>query len=318
MMVIHSVLFVIGLGILLFGADLLVRNSSLLARSLGVKPIIVGLTIVAFGTSAPEFGVSFMAALTKAKPIAIGNIIGSNIANIGLILGLTSLIRPLHVERKTLWRELPWVLGTAVLLLLLCLDGEINWIDGIVLLVFFALFLFYCFRKRTSREIEGTRIQSDGKGRLRRSLLTVLGLGLLLGGGTLLVRSAVYIAGALKISPLVIGLTVVSVGTSLPELATTVVAAVRKESAIGVGNIIGSNVFNTCWVVGCAVLVATISVEPISLWFDMPFMILMSLLLFPFFITGLRISRFEGLVLLLLYGLYFANCFFSFHNMILN
>lgn len=311
-MVLHVVLFIIGLGILFLGADLLVKNSSLLARSLGVKPIIVGLTIVAFGTSAPEFGVSFMAALTESESIAIGNIIGSNIANIGLILGLSSLIRPLHIEKETLWREVPWVLGTAGLLWLLCLNGEINLIDGIVLLVSFALFIFYCIRVTMTRDVDDSQIGSGGKERLIRSLLTVLGLGLLLGGGTLLVRSAVHIAHALKVSELVIGLTIVSVGTSLPELATTTVAALRREAAIGVGNIIGSNVFNTCWVIGCVVLVASISVEPVSLKLDLPFMTFMSILLFPIFITGLKISRKEGFLLLMFYGLYVANRFVHF------
>lgn len=318
-------LFIIGLAILSYGADLLVKNSSILARSFGVKPIIVGLTLVAFGTSAPEFGVSFMAALTKSEPIAIGNIVGSNIANIGLILGLASLFHPLEVEPRTLRREVPWVLVTAALLWLFSFNGKIGWSEGIVLLTFFALFLLYCFRKavegRGENDIE-TAV-GDGEGntdrlpskpikRLKSSILSVTGLGLLLGGGTLLVRSAVNIAHALGISELVIGLTIVSVGTSLPELATTVVAGFRKESGLGVGNIIGSNIFNTCWVIGFAVLVRTISVQRISLWLDMPFMLIISFLLFPFFKTGLRISRFEGALLLLLYCVYVASRFVIF------
>lgn len=311
-MAVQIVWFVVGLGILSFGADLLVKNSSLLARSFGVKPIIVGLTLVAFGTSAPEFGVSFMAALTKSKPIAIGNIVGSNIANIGLILGLTSLIRPLKVEPKTLRREVPWVLGAAALLWLLSLDGKIGRVDGIVLLGLFALFLFYCFRASVSGTLDTDGVSTGTHKRLKRTVLTVLGLGLLFGGGALLVRSAVNIAQTIGVSELVIGLTIVSVGTSLPELATTMAAVLRRESSIGVGNIIGSNVFNTCWVIGCVVLVTTLSVESISLRLDMPFMVIMSFLLFPFFKTGLRINRKEGCLLLLLYGLYVANRFTHF------
>ena len=326
-MLIHVLLFLIGLAILTYGADLLVKNSSLLARSLGIKPIIIGLTLVAFGTSAPEFGVSFMAALTKSEPIAIGNIVGSNIANIGLILGLASLLRPLKVEPKTLRREVPWILSTAILLWLLSLDGRIGWSEGIILLAIFLLFLIYCFQKAVKGRINnGTnttgqevvenkkRISAKPRERLMRSILSAIGLGMLLGGGTLLVRSAVNIAQALRISELVIGLTIVSVGTSLPELATTVVAGLRKESGLGVGNIIGSNIFNTCWVIGCAVLVTTISVESISLWLDMPLMIFISFLLLPFFKTGLRISRFEGFLLLLLYVLYVASRFILFSN----
>ena len=324
-MIIHIVLFLIWLGILTYGADLLVKHSSLLARSFGVKPIIVGLTLVAFGTSAPEFGVSFMAAVAKSEPIAIGNIVGSNIANIGLILGLASLLKPLNVEPKTLRQEVPWVLGTAILLWLLSLDGTIGRSEGIIFLGIFALFLLYCFQKAVSGrahhemnsaqrdgEEKNKRIPTKPKERLKRSIFSIIGLGMLLGGGALLVRSAVRIAQALGISELVIGLTIVSVGTSLPELATTVLDGLRKESGLGVGNIIGSNIFNTCWVIGFAVLVTRISVERISLKLDMPFMIVMSFLLFPFFKTGLRISRFEGFLLLLLYCVYVASRFLLF------
>lgn len=311
-MIIQTFLFIIGLAVLFVGADLLVKNASRLARSFGVKPMIVGLTLVAFGTSAPEFGVSFMAALTKAKPIAIGNIVGSNIANIGLILGLTAIIRPLKIEAKTMRREVPWVLGTAALLLALSLNGTIGLFDGIVLLAVFSLFILYCVRLSVTGKVENNDRLKGEDDKLKRALLTVLGLGMLFGGGTLLVRSAVNIAHSLGVSELVIGLTIVSVGTSLPELATTVVAALRRESAIGVGNIIGSNVFNTCWVIGCVVLVTPISVETITIRLDMPVMIFMSLLLFPIFGTGLKVSRLEGFVLLLFYGLYVLNRFVHF------
>lgn len=326
-MLIQIVLFLIELAILSYGADLLVKNSSSLARSLGVKPIIIGLTFVAFGTSAPEFGVSFMAALAKSESIAIGNIVGSNIANIGLILGLASLFHPLEVEPKVLRRELPWVSGTAVLLWLLSFNGKIGWSEGVILLIFFILFLLYCVRNalrgRTDSD-SGTAVGNGGgnidplskkpKERLKKSILSLIGLGLLLGSGTFLVRSAVNIAHALGISELVIGLTIVSVGTSLPELATTVVAGFRKESSLGVGNIIGSNIFNTLWIVGFAVLVTTISVQKISQWLDMPFMVMLSLLLIVFFKTGLKISRLEGVLLLLLYCAYVASRFVIFPN----
>lgn len=311
-MILQTFLFVAGLTILLYGADLLVKNASLLARSLSIRPIVIGLTLVAFGTSAPEFGVSFVAALTGAKSIAIGNIIGSNIANIALILGLTALIRPIEIEKVTLRREVPWVVGTAVLLLLLSLNHKIGLFDGIVLLAVFILFIVFYFRLRTDTEIQLGDVSSGKGDKLKRALFTILGLVLLFGGGSLLVRSAVNISQALQVSELVIGLTIVSIGTSLPELATTVVAALRGESAIGVGNIIGSNVFNTCWVIGCVALVTTISVETISLRLDMPIMIFMSVLLIPFFGTGLRISRVEGLILLLLYGLFILNRFMHF------
>ena len=308
MLLIPTVLFIIGVALLYFGAEGLVKGSSRLARSLGIRPIVIGLTVVAFGTSSPEFVVSLIAVLKKSSDIAVGNIIGSNIANIGLILGVSALISPLKVRLSTLKRELPVMVIASGLLFLMAWDLKISFWDGLVLFLGIILFtssLIYVFLKRRR---ERPRVEEEFKDLVkvdaskgRNVLLLFLGLAGLIAGAHLMVRSAIVIARGLGVDELVIGLTVVALGTSLPELGTSAVAAYRKEGDISIGNVIGSNLFNILFVIGSVALLNPISVKPRTLRFEFPAMMLFSIALFPLMKTSFTINRIEGAMLVLAY-----------------
>ncbi len=311
-------MLVAGIALLIAGGELLVRGASKLAVSLGISPLVVGLTVVAFGTSSPEFAVSLQAALSGQVDIALGNVVGSNIFNVLFILGLSALIAPLIVAAQIVRQEVPIMIGASLLLAIFALDGSIvRWEAGLLfaLLVGYTVFLVVQSR-REAREIQTEYAAESHLGALRRwddrlpvqLLLIVSGLTLLVFGSRWMVAAAVSIAQSLGVSELVIGLTIVAAGTSLPEVAASVTAVIRGQRDIAVGNVIGSNVFNILGVVGAAGLIAPLPllVPQSLLQFDMLVMLAVAFACLPVFFTGANIARWEGAVFFAYYVAYAA------------
>ena len=303
------ILYLVGGLIMLFiGAEGLIRGSSNLAIKIGITPLVVGLTVVAFGTSTPELVVSLKAALLGNSSISLGNVVGSNIANIALILGVAALIKPLDVHAKVIMREIPIMIGISLLLLLLLLDGELGFIDG---LVFVSGIITYTFvNVWMARKEKSPEVVKEFKEGLKSKLgipvsivLMIAGLGLLILGANLFVQSAVAIAKMFNVSDAIIGLTIVAIGTSLPELITSIVAAYKKESDIAIGNVVGSNIFNILGILGITALIIPISSVGIS-YVDLGVMLFTAIILFPLSRTGFSISRAEGVLLLAGYAGY--------------
>lgn len=309
------VYLIAGLVLLVAGAEVLVRGAAKLAAQFGIPPLIIGLTVVAFGTSAPETAVSVQAALDGSGDLAIGNVVGSNIANVLLTLGLTALIAPLIVSRQLIRLDVPIMIGASLLTFGLAWDGSLSRLDGALLfagVLAYTGFLIYSARKDKGGE-DDEFAKEFGLDEAPKPYawainlgLIIAGLVLLVTGSNFLVEGAVTLARALGISELVIGLTVVAVGTSLPELATSILAAIKGERDIAVGNIVGSNIFNLLCVLGLASLVspAAISVSPNALAFDFPVMIAVAVACLPIFFAGYRINRWEGLLFLAYYVAY--------------
>ncbi len=310
-MISNLILLLGGIGALYFGAEWLVRGAARMARELGVRPIVVGLTVVSLGTSAPELVVSIVATLRGNTDIAVGNVLGSNLANIGLILGLTAIARPMLVATRVIRREVPAMLLVTVLLFPLVWDHMLSRWDGGLLLIVLVAYLIFVFRAAESGEpepavqyqevIEEPPMLVRGTFLLDSGLIVAGGLGLFM-GGRVIVDAGTFFAARFGMSELVIGLTVVAVGTSLPELATSLVAAIRKEADIAVGNIIGSNVFNVAAVLGVASLIKPMPFGRSVLQAELPAVLGISALLFFLMFMPwkekTRISRFEGIVLL--------------------
>lgn len=293
----------VGFVLLIKGADFLVRGASSLAGRLKVSDLSVGLTIVAFGTSTPELFVNIFASLRGDPAITIGNILGSNIANILLILGISAVIYPLKVQRNTVWKEIPLSLLAAVLVLVLS-GGAITRIDGILLLLFFIIFLYYVFLiSKDQRTEEVLSVSTQGLGKIW--FLILVGLIGLVAGGKLIVDNAVHLAVLWGVSESLIGLTIVAVGTSLPELATSAVAAYRKNTDIAVGNIVGSNIFNIFFILGTSAVIKPLPFAARD-QVDVLVMIASSLLLFVCMFTGRRrlMDRWEGVLFMFLYAGY--------------
>ncbi len=298
-------LLVCGFVLLAAGAELLVRGSSRLALRLGITPLFVGLTIVAFGTSVPELAVSIEAAMNGSSAIALGNIIGSNIANIGLILGITALISPIRVESELLKRQIPLMIGVSLFLCLLLLDGQIGLIDGIILVLGLAGFIVWSYRgSDSSLEPVASSLSSNlvqvpsSAGQISYYIGFIIGgLALLIAGSNIFVASAITVAQFFGVSEATIGLTVVAVGTSIPEFATSLVAAVRKQSAIALGNIVGSNIFNILGILGVTTFISPISALDFSV-IDLAVMVLFAGVLLPFAWSNLTLRRLEGCLLL--------------------
>jgi cation:H+ antiporter len=304
-------LLVIGFALLVKGADWLVDGASALAKKLGISSLVIGLTVVAFGTSAPELIVNVMASLSGATDIAIGNILGSNIANILLILGVSAVIYPLRVTSGTTWREIPLAILAVVALMFMANDqlfdghgfSELGHIDGFILIAFFAIFLSYVQAIAKQGGSEGPQVKYI-RGPLAVGMV-LAGLVLLTLGGKWVVDSATAIARTLGVSDALIGLTIVAVGTSLPELATSVVAALKHNTDIAVGNIVGSNIFNIFWILG---LSAVIHPLPFSLGMNLDIVVTLVatlLLFFALFVGKKRIlERWQGVAFVLLYLAY--------------
>ncbi len=299
-----------GIVLLYFGAEWLVRGASGIAAAMGVRPIIIGLTVVAYGTSMPELVVSTAAAVGGKSDIALGNVIGSNIANLGFILGLTALIRPPEVDGSLIRRELPLMVASALVVPLLLWDGEISRVEGLLLLL--GALGFTALLVRTAKTVPsssalGEQAKADAEPKEKDSpqklaALAVLGLAALVGGGKVFVDGAVNVALALGMSERMVGLTIVAVGTSLPELAASVVAALRGQSSLAIGNVVGSNIFNVLLILGGASAVSPIRGALSQLRVDLTAMALLSVVATAMMAKRRLVSRAEGGLLVVLYG----------------
>lgn len=304
-MLLQGFYFVLGLAGLLFGAEYLVRGSASIATALGVRPLVIGLTIVALGTSSPELAVSILAAMQERGDVAIGNVIGSNIANLGLILGLTAMIKPLAMQRTVVLREIPIMIVAALIASLMALDGRVSRLDGLMLLGCFVLYTFLMLR--TAQELPDIPLakavpSASGRPPLLKHIFTTLaGLVVLVIAGRLLVNSAVFFATEMGISDIVIGLTIVAIGTSLPELATSVLAAIRGHADLAVGNVIGSNILNLFAILGATATIHPLAARPEMFNLEIPIMVAFSVALLPLAYRGMKIVRWEGAMLMVAY-----------------
>jgi cation:H+ antiporter len=319
-MFLSIVAIVIGLVILILGAEGLVRGASSLAAKLRISPLVIGLTVVAFGTSAPELTVNILSALNGSTDLAVANVVGSNIVNILLILGVCAVIVPLTVKSSTVWKEIPLALLGVVLIFIMANDhlfdgvgfNSLTRTDGIALLALMVIFMYYIFgmakgdRDKAAAKAEAGSATAVSQYSMPISLgFTAVGLVGLVLGGRLLVTGATDIAKAAGLSEALIGLTVVAIGTSLPELATSAVAALRKQADIAVGNIVGSNIFNVFFVLGTTSVIAPLPISS-ALNFDIIVSVIATALLFVFMFTGgkRRVVRWEGILFLVMYVAY--------------
>jgi len=304
-------LFIIGFFLLVKGADWLVDGASSLAKKTGISTIVIGLTIVSFGTSMPEFVVNILASVKGTADIALGNILGSNIFNILFILGLSMIVRPLIVKNNTIWKEIPLAILAVVVLWILASDvfldnaftAILSRADGMVMILFFLIFLYYIMSIRHKDVDIGDKTKTFSYP--ASNMMILAGIGCLVLGGKWIVDGAVLIAESLGVSEALIGLTIVAIGTSLPELATSVVAAVKKNSDIAVGNIVGSNIFNIFWVLGVTSLIRPLPVSS-AINADILVVLLATLLLFVFTLTGekAKLTRRQGIIFVTLYVIY--------------
>lgn len=307
-MLIDILLILVSLILLYFGASWLVNGASALAVRLGVTPLIIGLTVVAFGTSTPELIVSIQAALQGNGGISIGNVVGSNIFNIGIILGVSALCYPITVKAEVLRLDVPVMLLTALLFLVFFLDYALSRLEGIVLLTGSIGYTLFNIRKARQANAEVQEEFEEAIPKTSRHwaieiLLMLLGLAVLIFGSDLLVNHAVSLAKRFQVSDAVIGLTIVAAGTSMPELATSVVAAIKKQSDIALGNVVGSNIYNILIILGVSTLITPIKAPDIAL-VDSLVMVGISVLLIPLVKTGFILKRWEGGLLLGVYGTY--------------
>ena len=316
-MLTHALFFLLGLGALVIGAEALVRGAAKIALSLGISPLVVGLTIVAMGTSSPEVAVSVGAVLNGSTDIAVGNVVGSNIFNVLFILGVSAVITPLIVHSQIIRQEVPIMIGASVILAVMILDGVLGRAESgllLALLVGYVVFLIRQSRAETPEireEYEGAEARRKGGWDSHwavQLLLIAAGLGLLVLGSNWLVDAAVAFARALGVSDLVIGLTIIAAGTSMPEVATSIMAAVRGERDIAVGNVIGSNTFNVLGCLGISGVVSTsgLGIAPALLNFDLWVMLAVAIACLPVFLLGRQIGRRRGLLFLAYYAAYVA------------
>jgi cation:H+ antiporter len=304
-------LLVVGLVLLVVGADVLVRGAARLAANFGIPSLVIGLTVVAFGTSAPELAVSVKAAYSGQAELAIANVVGSNIFNILFILGVSAIIAPLVVSQQLIRQDVPIMIGVSLLAVLMALDGQISRLEAVVLalgLIVYTSFLFYQGRKQGADAVDGEvdELLSVEVPAWKNILLVVGGLILLVLGARWLVQSAVEIASAWGVSEAIIGLTIIAMGTSLPEVMTSIVAALKGERDIAIGNVVGSNIFNVLCVLGIS---GVVSPTPLlagaqMAQIDIPVMLGVAALCAPLFFTGAIVSRIEGALFLVLYGAY--------------
>ena len=300
---------IIGAVLLYFGAEGLVRGSASLATRLGISPLVAGLTIVAFGTSAPELSVSLSSALGGHPDIALGNVVGSNIFNIAVILGIAALIQPLQIHLSVIRRDIPVMIASSAIAFALIVSGGVSRLAGIGLVLGLVLYIYSTIRsgkKEATNHTVGASIDAlplISKHWAIDLVILLAGMGVLLLGSQLFVGGATSLAQALGVSDAVIGLTIVAVGTGLPELATSVVAALRRQTDIAIGNVVGSNIFNVLCVLGVTATVSPISASGIELR-DASVMLVLGILLLPVALTNLKINRAEGAVFIGIYAIY--------------
>ncbi|WP_457637644.1 calcium/sodium antiporter [Oceanithermus sp.] len=303
----------LGVVLLYWGGELLLRHSVALARRLGISPLVVGLTIVAFGTSAPELAATLAAAFRGSPQVAYGNVVGSNIANLSLVLGLAALVRPLATRARFIKREMPFLFAVGLSLFLVVADGLVSRLEGGLLLLGLLLYLVYLLRNGGEPAAVEEEFAAEYGSVSVGPVLSLLGLGLgivlLSAGATSLIEGATTLARAWGVPERVIGLTVVALGTSLPELASSLVAARKGESDILLGNLIGSNVFNSLGILGLTALLRPIRADVPAVKLDLAVMLGLILLAWPMLYTGLRLGRREGAVLLAVYLAYVAYLF---------
>ena len=316
-MAINIVLFIVGLLMLYYGAEWLVRGSSSLAGSLGMQPIVIGLTVVAFGTSAPELVVSLVSSIKGKSMIAVGNIIGSNICNIALVLGMTALFQPIKCHPSVIKKDIPIMLGITLYLLIVSGNSTISRLEGVSLVAGIVVYIYYNYRTATRTSCDKTVVMAGDAteiqpvdNRARQVALILSGIAGVVIGAEILINSAVKIMSVFGVSEKFIGLTIVAFGTSLPELATSVIAAMKKEMDISLGNLVGSNVFNILAVLGAATLVNPITIPggfmDSGLFID--YMVMMVVSAMPLFMIrkSYTVSRMDGALLLTTYGGYLA------------
>lgn len=316
-MVIQILLLVLGFALLVKGADWFVDGAAGIATKFGIPQLVIGLTIVAMGTSAPEAAVSITAAFAGNAEITIGNIVGSNVLNILIILGITALVYPVAVQKSSLIFDIPVVLFATAILFVLGYDGNISRLDGIIMLVVFVAYLFFLFwdakrpKKLESAEVKKEEAENEETKNEEKNLslpkalfFTVIGLVLIVAGSNFVVKSATFIATALGLSQRFIGLTIVALGTSLPELFTSVTAAIKKNSDIAVGNIVGSNIFNILFIVGLSGLIIPVPFAP-AFRFDTLVSGIAAILLLLCSLPKKRLSRIAGIFFLICYAVYF-------------
>lgn len=291
------------------GAEGLVRGSSSLALRIGIAPLVVGLIVVSLGTSSPEFVISLKAALENNGNISLGNVVGSNIANIALILGVAALIKPMKVQAQVVRREIPIMIFVSLMLVLFLIDHELNRTEGIIFsigIIIYSVISVYLAKKENNKLIEEEFAEGISKKSLQTWLAVVfiiIGLGLLIVGANLFLEAAVEIAKIFGMSQAVIGLTIVAIGTSLPELVTSAVASIKNEADIAIGNAVGSNVFNILLILGITAIIIPINAEEIS-YIDLGVMLIAAVIILPLSRTGFVLNRWEGALLLTGYMFY--------------
>jgi cation:H+ antiporter len=307
-MLIPALLLLVGIALLWGSAEWLVRGAAILSSRAGISPIVIGLTVVSIGTSLPELVVSLAAALSGNTDLAVGNVLGSNLANLGLILGVAAIVRPLRVHAQVVRREVPWMVLLSVLLLPLSFNLRMGRIEGTVLLALLVTYIYLMApmakeaEKQVLRPVPELEPTGEKGGYVRPVLFVVAGaIGLVIGGRSI-VGGATEIAAILGVPNMIVGLSVVAVGTSLPELATSVVAALRDEADLAVGNVVGSNIFNLTFVLGTTALASPFDLSPETLRIEYPAVMVLSLFLLPLTWTTRRLGRLEGMALVGLYA----------------
>lgn len=291
---------VVGVALVLWGADRLTDGATALAQRMNIPQIVIGLTVVAMGTSMPEFFVSLVSAIKGTPDLAVGNVVGSNIFNTMLIVGISAAVAPMAVSRSIVGKDIPFAVVSTLMLAVMCLDGNISRVDAGILFMGFIIFMIYTLRLARKGGVVSGEEKTEDLSPVMSAVFIVVGLACLIGGSNLFVNGASDIARALNVSDAVIGLTVVAMGTSLPELATSVVAASKGRSAMAVGNVIGSSVFNILMILGVTGLISPMHIEGITLT-DILVMLLGVVLLWMFSYTKYLIARWEGVVLTLLF-----------------
>lgn len=308
---INAVLTAVGIAMLCYGGNWLVNGGVVIAKKFGVSNMVIGMTVVAYGTSTPELAAS-IAATGEHGGIILGNIIGSNIANIGMVIGIAAIIVPIAVKKLTLKKEIPIMLAFSLLLVGLSIDGEVSQYDGIILVILLIAFTIYTYRDSQNKEIENNDVVNVSTGKniyLRSIALLGVGIALLYGGANLTVDNAVIIAESFGVSERIIGITVIAIGTSLPELITSIVAIKKGHTDIGIGNIIGSNIYNILMIMGVATVIAGISIQT-EVFLDYGIMIAFSLALFAALKSGF-IGRKIGIGLVIGYIAYLISSFYN-------